>query len=747
MGAAALVCLTQLTTSVPAIASATVPVLLVAVVTGLVLGRARLRKSLSLAPAALAAAGVFIVAGLPVIATGSPTFAGYTVLGDTAVHFSGAEELLERGRDASGLAPSNYSSNFRAYYTENAYPSGGATALGALARLVHQDAAWVFQPLLSFLLALLSLTIFGLVRPHLRSSGGAALVAFTAAQPALLVAFAMQGSLKEVAAALMLALLVALMPSAVTRAAGWREAIPLAVAAAAAIGVMGPAVGVWVGPIVAAAFLFARSNGRSIRSLAAMAGGVALTVGLLASQTLSLADTASRAATSVASVGEVGNLLRPLDLDQALGVWLTGDYRVAPVGTFLFGTRLLEALILGAAAVGVACCISRKAWMPLLYGGALAFGSAIVVVRGSAWADAKALAIVSPSIVLLAMFGAVAQAQRRRVLAGLVAAGISIGVVGSNALIYRSASLAPHDRLTELADVGERLNGSGPLLFSEFDDFAPYFLRDAQPEPAPLLIASPGEGPTPVRGAAADLDGMTLADLERYPALLTRKGPIGSRPSSVYRKDFETEHFTAWRRSASPQAVGARLALGESPRVPTGPAPCDAVRRLADEAGPTGSLAFAGPPTVVVVDPLESELPPGWRRDRDDPALTLASGGGRAAAAVEVSDAGRYAVWLEGSFGRETAVEIDGRRVGTVRNRLSGRRVAERLGTVHLQSGEHVVALERRPAGLAPGSGGLYRTVGPVYLVREAGARLGTVPAARWESLCGRNLDWMEALA
>jgi hypothetical protein len=239
---------------------------------------------------------------------------------------------------------------------------------------------------------------------------------------------------------------------------------------------------------------------------------------------------------------------------------------------------------------------------------------------------------------------------------------------------------------------------------------------------------------------------MTVVDVERYPVVITRTGPIGSRPSSAYVRAFTTRHFTVWKRRDG-RRLAARLPLGDSARMPAALASCNAVRGLAEQAGANGSLVYVEPPLAVMTDPTLSDVPARWRRDPDDPVLTLPSGGGRIDATAQVPAAGRYTVWLEGSFGRTTAVAIDGQRVGSVRNRLGGRRVAERLGTVRLSPGPHTVRVERTDPWLAPGAGGLFRTVGPVYLVREGEPRVGTVPATRWSSLCGRRLDWIEAVA
>ena len=749
VGGAALVCLTQLTTISSATAPSTVWVVVAASVAGLVLGRTRVVELREAKWAGAAALVVFLVVSMPVLATGSPSFAGYTVLGDTALHLAGAQEMPERARDASSLPPSAYAFAFQSYYDDNAYPAGGATALGALARLVPTDLAWLFQPFLSVMLVLLTLAIAGLAQPVLGSARKAALVAVVAAQPALLVAFVMQGSIKEVVVSVMLATLAATIPAAAAAGAEWRAAVPVTVAAAAAVGALGPSAVLWAGPLVLGFLVLAALAGRSSRELAGPTAIVVLVGAVLASQSLVLLSTATSVATSVATAGEAGNLLRALALDQSLGVWLTGDFRTPPTGTLLIATRIGEVAVLIAAGFGVAWCIGRRAWVPLLYGATMVLGAIFVLARGSLWADAKALVIVSPAILTIAMLGITGHLDRHRAVALTGAAAVLLGVLASNVLIYRSSSIAPQDRLAELAELGDELAGEGPVLVSEFEEFGPYFLREARPERGPLVVTSPGDTDRTQRAAAADLDGMTPENLAGYPVLITRRGPIGSRPSSLYERAGGTEHYDVWRRTGDPASLLGRIPLGDGPRSPSSVMSCDQAREVARNARQSGGrIVVAEAPQALTVNPARDDRPSGWRRDRDDPVLTLPAGGGSASASLQVPAAGRYGVWLEGSIGRATAVEIDGETVGVLRNRLAGRRVAEQVGEVELAAGPHTVTVERRGAGLAPGSGGLFRPLGLVYRVGESPAvSVRAVAAADWRELCARPLDWVEVVA
>ena len=52
----------------------------------------------------------------------------------------------------------------------------------------------------------------------------------------------------------------------------------------------------------------------------------------------------------------------------------------------------------------------------------------------------------------------------------------------SNALQYHDVSLAPRERMEELAEIGEQFDGQGPSLYTEFEEFGKHFLRQTAPE-------------------------------------------------------------------------------------------------------------------------------------------------------------------------------------------------------------------------------------------------------------------------
>ena len=123
-----------------------------------------------------------------------------------------------------------------------------------------------------------------------------------------------------------------------------------------------------------------------------------------------------------------------------------------------------------------------------------------VIHRGSPWADAKALAISSPMLLLGVMLGAAALSAAQPVIGWTMAGALACGVLVSNALAYHSAVLAPYDRLEELRSVGERFAGRGPATTPDFDDFTKHFVRELAPSGA---------------GAQSDVDALPLDVVDR----------------------------------------------------------------------------------------------------------------------------------------------------------------------------------------------------------------------------------------
>src|SRR5439155_16001458 len=108
------------------------------------------------------------------------TFLGYTLLGDTSIHFSLIDWVMNHGHSAVPQGPPSSYHAALASYIATAYPLGAHTALGALRPLVGQDVAWLFQPYIALLATLIALCIYEILRRAIEQCWLRALGAFAA---------------------------------------------------------------------------------------------------------------------------------------------------------------------------------------------------------------------------------------------------------------------------------------------------------------------------------------------------------------------------------------------------------------------------------------------------------------------------------------------------------------------------------------------------------------------------------------
>ncbi|MGA7704313.1 MAG: hypothetical protein WB998_05395, partial [Solirubrobacteraceae bacterium] len=210
IGAAALIVLSQLTTYVAWLAPATPYALVAVALAGAVAGWGRVRALARTWRASLWQIGVgplaYALALAPVLLAGRPSFSSYLALADSAVHMVGADFLIRHGQDFSHLDLANsYGATIHNYYDES-YPSGADTLFGGSSFLMGLPLIWTFQPFTAFMLATSTGPAWVLVRRagldggSIRARGWAAVAALTVSLPALVYAYQLIGSIKEIVA-------------------------------------------------------------------------------------------------------------------------------------------------------------------------------------------------------------------------------------------------------------------------------------------------------------------------------------------------------------------------------------------------------------------------------------------------------------------------------------------------------------------------------------------------------------------
>ena len=755
VGISAVIVIGGFVTLTPGTAELTTAICVIGAVIGFLSPRVRTIRPDRAALAA--AAAVYVVYALPIVASGDATFAGYIKLDDTATWLAFTEQVMERGRDLGGLAPSTFERTLN-LNIEAGYPLLGFVPFGVGARATGLELAWVFQPFMALLAAFMALALYEVAKSMVDRRWVAALIAAVAGQAALLYGYSLWGGIKEIEVALLLPALAVLaaglaVPIARQGKADWQRylqsTVPLAVVAAAIFGCLGLLGGVWIVPLMLpAAFLVAKAAGtaHALRTAGAAAGLTLVMIIPVFFAGNSLTPTADSLRTDAA----LGNLIEPLPLYEIIGIWPTGDFRLDPGAEPV--SYLLIALAGVLALVGIALALRGRIIAPTTYvvGGVLAL--IIISAGGSPWVDGKAMAILSPVALLFAGFAIYSLAQDRRWRLPLLAAAAAlvIGVVWSNLLAYRDVSLAPRDQLEELAEIGEEISGDSPALMTEYQPYgARYFLRDADPEAASELRyrqVPRRDGTLLDTGEYADLDEFDVAAIQEYRTLVLRRSPAQSRPPAGFRLVRSDDYYTTWQRPPGPPAdVLEHYPLGNVVD-PAAVPPCGQVRRLAALAGPVGVLAAPGRAPVAAVDAGGFDAPADWRPEGDDTYL-LPDSDGTAEGEMTVAADGIYDVWIGGSARGTLTAEIDGEEAGTAENQLNNLGQYIQAGSAELTAGPHRLSLENQLSSIAPSQGADPAPLGPFILaVDDIDSPVRYFSAADADQLCGKRWDWIEVI-
>ncbi len=490
VGFGVLIVVSQFTTWVSFLAPLTPIVLLVVAIAGAVIGRASVAERWAARErrwwwGLLAMLAVYVIVAAPEIVSGRVTFSGYLLDTTGAIQVAGAERLLHHAHEFSNGLPA-YGTTLAAYFG-NAYPSGGHSVLAAVGWLSGQNLIWLYSVYQAVELSLLALVLTYIARRAGLGAGTAAVTGATASLPALVYAYALMGSIKEITALPMLAAMGALMICAreLRAQSGVRAVIPFGVVAAAALDSIGIAATPWVGLFALGGLLVAVPLGplrRQWRPLAIGAVGLGVAVAVLGlptiaplGQTLSLAEHVSNS--NAAAVADPGNLLRPLKFLQTLGVWLGESHRIEP--KYVNQTYVLMGVVIVCAALGLAYLLRRRAWSVLAFVAISLFVWELLRRHGTEWTDAKLLMILSPVVVLVACLGAFGLSRTRPLEGAILGIVLVGGVLASDAFLYHGTNLAPTARYEELASIGERYAGQGPALAPDFDEYAIYLLRNA----------------------------------------------------------------------------------------------------------------------------------------------------------------------------------------------------------------------------------------------------------------------------
>ncbi|HEX2703253.1 MAG TPA: hypothetical protein VHM72_07460, partial [Solirubrobacteraceae bacterium] len=254
--------------------------------------------------------------------------------------------------------------------------------------------------------------------------------------------------------------------------------------------------------------------------------------------------------------------------------------------------------------------------------------------------------------------------------------------------------------------------------------------------------------PTNLFDSYFDLDQETLAYVESWPLIVTRRSPVGSRPPANYKLVYTNEYYDGWARQSTPKVLAHLPLEGEvlghtawqGAAIPA----CATLASLVKGA-PRGSEVVQAtvPPSTGFLILTAKTRPFSWGFDSNPFDSVTAVGPGSVEQVVDVPANGDYQAWVQGSFSRPISVLVGGHKVGSV-DGLDSRDQWEQAGTVRLSAGRHEIEIFRGGGRIYPGDGSTIDEVGYVMLKRVGPEVLHTVPLSRWRSLCGEVADWIE---
>lgn len=727
-----------------------VPVVVVPAVAGLALCGRSLPARLNGGWPLVAALCAYLLCDVSVLASGHWTITFYNIANDSAYELVLIAHLQAHGTQTATGTVSTAKTVINSYLSTG-YPLGGQSLLAVVSGLLGVSAAVVWQGFMSAMVGIGTLVASSLTGRTMgpRAAAAAALVALVAA---LTYQYTLQGEIKEIAT------LVGVLTALAVMRHGLLARAPVMVAitpvALAAILASYNAAGVpYVGALVGAGVLALIALYRPLPALTwlkPILGGIAALVVLAIptlvtlSTFLSVAESGYGASDPAAPV--LGPLLRPLPLSQISGVWLYGDYRYpVPPGPAGDLTAVVTVIVLALVAVGIWRAFRAREPGPLM--GLFTVGMVLLIVypRVTPYAQAKLLAIGSPLVVLGAL-QALTGLRRLvpRALAGAVALGLAATVIASDALAYHVAPTLPTSRMLALQQIGRRLGTRGPVLDSEFEQYAKVFMF-----PTPVIDGP--DSPTPVQLALVtpaneydqsfDLNQEQIGFIESFPYVLVRRSPVATRPPANYRLVLENAFYELWQRVATPRVV-AGLPVGGSGLDPAVHPRCSALGALVRAAPGGARLAVWTLPAASGFSIANARVrSPGW-----SPSGATATPG-VAESPVVVRRPGRYEVWVQGDLPRRVDVALDGRRIGSVQGSdTPGGWLS--AGYVRVTAGRHSLSVVRGGGGLNPGNGSTTAAITEVALSAAVPSPPPVLlPLHAWRKLCGEPVSWVEIVA
>jgi hypothetical protein len=271
------------------------------------------------------------------------------------------------------------------------------------------------------------------------------------------------------------------------------------------------------------------------------------------------------------------NTYGPVSPLEALGVWPSANYRLdATGGAHLTGLAATVAIL--ALLIGVAWWVERRETTVPLALGACGGLYLLALPTSGDYSQAKALMIMAPLAMLVAVRPLIAEfpgrrrreegeraearSGRRAPGAPILRAGYAVlavafvgGALYSSFLALRDAPVAPPGHGSELKAFLPIVHGE-PVLYAGQDRYAAYELLGADTHvplvefPDEAVTANPekpfdtGDAYSPI-----DFDSFSHGTLEEFPYVVTSRAAWNSKPPANFKRVAQTPSYVLWKKT------------------------------------------------------------------------------------------------------------------------------------------------------------------------------------------------------
>ena len=501
----------------------------------------------------LAAGPAAALAALPFAATGRAGTLGVSMNNDMASHLLWAESYASAA--VAAVHP-----------VHEHYPLGAHALVATIAQGIGAPIDIVFAGVTAATVVLLAWTALGVLGDRV-GWPGRVVVATVGAMPFLVAGYYGQGSFKELMQALfVLGVVVALVDRGARPALlRWAPLALLAVGTVSVYSVLGlPWIIGIAGATVAVALIRRAAAGSPRDAVADVRAAIGPALAACAVLLVAIATQIPRIerflshsfATTGTATGipkeNIGNLAGRLPLWEAFATWDNPDYRFGAIDPFTTG--MWTAFVLALALFGIVWCARRGEWV-LPLAALVAFAIWVLSDRSqSPYVAAKALLILAPLIVLLAVRPLVehdgSASRQYRLAATALALLLAFKVVDSSQQALRAANVAPRTHVEELRSLRPMLDRR-PTLFLGNDDFIESELAGV-PALAPV-IGIPRLLHNPAKpwayGEALDIDSLEAKTINEFDWVIATRDAADSEMPPQLRRVRQTRNYELWRRT------------------------------------------------------------------------------------------------------------------------------------------------------------------------------------------------------